>query len=133
MRRPPKAAPTKLPIATKSGASCSRPSNIMCCATRACGGRERGSHFRHAPHRGVVPSLRRPSWSRVHRRAETDRAALLHERRCVEIHGGTGGVELVERSSWPDLFRPSTSCFTTSKTLMPRAVARATLYELENL
>ena len=35
----------------------------------------------HGTHRGALPPLRRPSGPRVRRRAEADRAALLHERR----------------------------------------------------
>ena len=37
-------------------------------------------------HRGALPALRRASGPRVFRRAAADRAALLHERRCHEVH-----------------------------------------------
>ncbi len=37
-------------------------------------------------HRGALPALRRASRPRVFRRAAADRAALLHERRCHEVH-----------------------------------------------
>ncbi len=36
--------------------------------------------YGHAAHRGALPALRRPSRSRLRRRAETDRVALLHRR-----------------------------------------------------
>ncbi|MGY4350633.1 hypothetical protein ACVWXM_007126 [Bradyrhizobium sp. GM7.3] len=41
---------------------------------------DRGPHLRHAPHRGALPALRRPSRPRLRRRSEADRIALLHRR-----------------------------------------------------
>ena len=55
---------------------------------------KRGPFVRHGAHRGVLPSLRRPSRPRLPRRPEAHRAALLHERRGAEIHPGAGGIEL---------------------------------------
>ena len=49
---------------------------------------------RHVAHRGVVPSLRRPSRPRLQRRAEADRLALLHERRGAEIRAERAWGEL---------------------------------------
>src|SRR6516164_6025846 len=72
-------------------------------AAGARGGRERGPLVRHDPHRRIVPSLRRSSRPRLHRRSEADRAALLHERRRVEVHVSGGGVQL-ELSFSPTIF-----------------------------
>ena len=40
------------------------------------------------PHRGPLPTLRRPSRPRLRRRAQADRAALLHERRRHDFKPG---------------------------------------------
>ena len=42
----------------------------------------------HDPHRGPLPAVRRPPGARVRRRADADRAALLHERDRPASSGG---------------------------------------------
>jgi hypothetical protein len=43
-------------------------------------------------HRGALPTLRRTSRPRVRRRTAADRAALLHERHCDDVHAVAGGL-----------------------------------------
>ena len=52
------------------------------------GRQDRGPHLRHAAHRSALPPLRRPSRPRLRRRAEADRAALLHGRLALVIPSG---------------------------------------------
>lgn len=57
--------------------------------------RSRGHHedrpvVRNDPHRSAVPPLRRPPRPRVRRRAEADRAALLHERPRTHVPSDPG-------------------------------------------
>src|SRR5215208_88716 len=49
-----------------------------------------GQHLLHAPHRGALRELRRPSRPRLRGRAEADRPALLHERHRHEVPPGRG-------------------------------------------
>ena len=66
-------------------------------AARQCR-RHRDRHdLRHAPHRGALPPLRRPSRPRLRRRAAADRAALLHERPRARLRAGRRLTQASER------------------------------------
>ena len=51
-------------------------------------GKHRRPHLRHAADRNPLPPLRRPSRSRVRRRSEADRPALLHGRLRAAVSSG---------------------------------------------
>ena len=59
----------------------------------ACGRRARRPLVGHDPHRGDLPSMRRPSRPRFRRRAEADRLALLHERPGARLQAGDDGLK----------------------------------------
>src|SRR5689334_23159549 len=54
--------------------------------------------FFRGPHRSALPALRRTSRTRIRRRAETDRLALLHGRRRFEVHASLRIIALWRHS-----------------------------------
>ena len=60
-------------------------------------GKTSGPYARHGAHRNSLPPLRRPSRSRVRRRSEADRPALLHGRPGVAV-SSSGRVGDLNRS-----------------------------------
>ena len=57
-------------------------------AARQCPRRDRGHDVRDDAHRSSLPALRRTYRSRLRRRAETDRIALLHRRVWAGVSSG---------------------------------------------
>ena len=72
------------------------------CRTRSATSTDRSLLMR--AHRGALPPLRRPSRPCLRRRAEADRAALLHERRGADVQAGGRRRRRPESLAGPENF-----------------------------